>query len=331
MRGTDTLAHKVLEAVPAKRNRNCWNPDHNTKAPYAALESCFLGPYLNRRPPPGVNRDDTLRRIGIAHALDTLKTAVEENCPLITVDAAELANGNGLLWTGRDLLAAGVLPVPASRFCIEADFTLEPSLVPDMESVDRVIVCAEATDSNALILSGAIRGLPRRSRERVWFLTPGCAYLFANSNVRHGSGEVPFNTDIYWPDLNIDSPFQDILVRVVLTTLALMLSPDAEKTYSPPAEKHNRKRAANGRVRIPGRTIVRVNPDRLRNVSESARGSRASPKPHFRRGHIRKLPNGKRIIIRPMLVGVAPDERERMKSKISASVYELRGTQHIPL
>ncbi len=90
--------------------------------------------------------------------------------------------------------------------------------------------------------------------------------------------------------------------------------------------KMNARREKNGKDPYDDYTVI----DLIGKIANDANGTHASPVPHWRRGHIRHLENGKMIKIDPMIVnfkGVIPPtkkysiepEKERMKKNVQAA------------
>lgn len=73
----------------------------------------------------------------------------------------------------------------------------------------------------------------------------------------------------------------------------------------PAPEKLNRKRERSGKEPISQRIEIRLNPQY--RTLKAPGGTHASPRPHWRRGHVRTLASGKRVPVSPHLVmGEAP-------------------------
>jgi hypothetical protein len=65
----------------------------------------------------------------------------------------------------------------------------------------------------------------------------------------------------------------------------------------------NKKRAKKGKVPIFGYKIVGIDYERLKVPGTPLGGSHSSPRLHWRRGHVRRLFDGRHTIVRPCLVG----------------------------
>lgn len=77
----------------------------------------------------------------------------------------------------------------------------------------------------------------------------------------------------------------------------------------PAPEKLNRKRERSGKEPISQRIEIRLNPQY--RTMKAPGGTHASPRPHWRRGHVRTLASGRRVPVSPHLVmGEAPLPQE---------------------
>lgn len=99
-------------------------------------------------------------------------------------------------------------------------------------------------------------------------------------------------------------------LRLVLGSVALMMSKDVDVRSEPASEKLNRKRAAKARPLIGERRIVTIRPERrpgFVNARAEYGEARASPRMHWRRGHFRDLGEGRVIPVAPAIVNGNPD------------------------
>ena len=91
-------------------------------------------------------------------------------------------------------------------------------------------------------------------------------------------------------------------IAEVAACVALLATKGIEKEAVTPRPDVNRKRVRAGRVSLPSFTIVHLNSYR----KKEGKGTHASPCPHFRRGHIRLLPSGKKTSVSPAIVMADP-------------------------
>lgn len=97
----------------------------------------------------------------------------------------------------------------------------------------------------------------------------------------------------------------------VLGYMSMLSSRDVLRKTEPPPHALNKKRKQRGRPQINEINYVSIRRQSTER-SEQAGGTHASPRPHWRRGHIRRIlsSTGPRVIpIAPMLVGLNDDVR----------------------
>jgi hypothetical protein len=83
---------------------------------------------------------------------------------------------------------------------------------------------------------------------------------------------------------------------------ALLSSKGVEKDIVEPAARINQRRAKLNRPPLPAYTVIRL----ARARRENGEGTHASPSPHFRRGHVRRLAEDKLTVVRPHFVMADP-------------------------
>jgi len=91
-------------------------------------------------------------------------------------------------------------------------------------------------------------------------------------------------------------------IREILDCVSLLACRGIEKEVIRPRESVNKKRVKDGRSPLPSYTLVHLN----RYRKKEGKGTHASPCPHFRRGHVRLLPSGKRTLVSPAIVMADP-------------------------
>jgi hypothetical protein len=110
-----------------------------------------------------------------------------------------------------------------------------------------------------------------------------------------------------------------------LAFLTLLLSKEIEHRVEPAPGRLNAKRARQGRPPIPERHFVTIRKDVLRTFSGQGShngGSHASPIMHWRRGHLRHLPNGSILKIAPTVVNA----QDAVKPVIKEYIIRKGGT-----
>jgi hypothetical protein len=104
-----------------------------------------------------------------------------------------------------------------------------------------------------------------------------------------------------YKDLN-SSRLQAALFAL-LSLIGLLNTPAVEKEVHEAPEKLNRARTKRGKVAVPTYTAITLRlPKHRYRCGADGSSERASPRAHWRSGHLRTYPSGKRIPIAPTLV-----------------------------
>jgi hypothetical protein len=94
-------------------------------------------------------------------------------------------------------------------------------------------------------------------------------------------------------------------LHALMVLIGALATPDAIRTPIDPPERLNRKRTARGKTPIPHHTVIDLRPRGPSVTYQAEDGTtRASPRPHWRRSHLRTLPNGRRLRIPPTRVRI---------------------------
>lgn len=130
------------------------------------------------------------------------------------------------------------------------------------------------------------------------------------------ASEVFFSPDFraYYYDQHRQKAIADesstIASRNILALTMLLSAKGVEQIITPAPHKLNKHRAQSGKPLIGEvREIVIRHGKKTYLSSGQERGSHASPRMHWRRGHLRRLPNGEVTNVRPCLVGSIGDAR----------------------
>lgn len=97
--------------------------------------------------------------------------------------------------------------------------------------------------------------------------------------------------------------FSEALGGVFYACMALLMSKSTKQEMEIAGESANRKRIKAGKIPLYSHRVVTINPDCRGGGGRG--GSHASPRLHWRRGHIRRYKTGCEIWIAPTLVGSA--------------------------
>jgi hypothetical protein len=223
-----------------------------------------------------------------------------------------MALSDVLLETGKELLDEGlaVLPYPHVVFCKRMSFVLGPE--DYTRSNEPVGVTGSLTMEYVFSLE-YWRGLPEspdrkiigcRGYSRVLGRTPWCANGLLMT--------FPDATDCDHWDANPDegltadqqSKTMSIAYQFCVSALAALSSKGPHIRTQPAPEKLNKQRAKKGKLPIFEYHIVEI-PRWARERAEAQGGTHASPRLHWRRGHVRRLAGERRTLVRAALVGVA--------------------------
>jgi hypothetical protein len=103
-----------------------------------------------------------------------------------------------------------------------------------------------------------------------------------------------------------------------ILSMAMFLNVEGVSTrYEQEPVRLNKHRIKAGKFPIKGHHIVILNP-LVDNKSADLDGTHASPRPHYRRGHIRRLQNGQKIWIKSCIVAAARNQVPEL------SIYEVK-------
>lgn len=128
------------------------------------------------------------------------------------------------------------------------------------------------------------------------------------SEVRHDSYPVEIVQPEHRPDELFDKPSRaDCLPAQYAILLTLMLSSKTTEITRADVGKSNRLRRLRGLAPLPPHRIVRIVPERYIRAAAQG-GTHRSPRLHWRRSHLRHLPDGRAVIVVRHLVGLASRE-----------------------
>lgn len=137
------------------------------------------------------------------------------------------------------------------------------------------------------------------------------------------SGEIKIRPiDDYIPDYVHENSVESVreTVRMEAATffcglIAMLNAKGVEQRVTPPPVKLNKHRVAAGKPPIGEvrEIFLRVGGTSYRPSGEAEKGSHASPRLHWRRGHIRRLESGEITHVRPHLVGAGLPGQKPLK------------------
>jgi len=107
------------------------------------------------------------------------------------------------------------------------------------------------------------------------------------------------------------------VVRAAFSFTAMLMSREIEQTIVPAPIKLNLSRQRKGRPQIKDRRVISIRmPQGVRMETGPLSGTRKSPIVHWRRGHVRRLRNGKLHSFPPVLVNGTEDAKNTVKPKL---------------
>jgi hypothetical protein len=198
---------------------------------------------------------------------------------------------------GYSLFREGVAQLPFPEVYVEEDFDVDGRRV----SLG-TLASMRASDGSIVYQSFALVA-------EYWTALPVTGVILAD-HAGDGLGVVteaaPWVTDrgeIAEDDKDPGKGMHPFAIGGIVILMGALATPDVERTKVAPAEKLNRQRAKRGRSPIGEFTLIdlRPKPDEIESRGEPTSG-RASPRPHWRRGHLRAIGEGRRVPIPPTRV-----------------------------
>lgn len=107
-------------------------------------------------------------------------------------------------------------------------------------------------------------------------------------------------------DQSLDEPLRKTVMEYATAALGALwslMAKGVETTEEPASPKLDRKNAGKGLPKTSPYVKVRINEPTRTYHPGNLGGTHASPRPHWRRGHLRKLGDGRDTYVRPTLVG----------------------------
>jgi len=112
----------------------------------------------------------------------------------------------------------------------------------------------------------------------------------------YGSREWTFQPHMCLPDDPSEREAARFMLWLMSGAVGLLASRGVQKTEVKPRESVNKKRIARGQTPFPAYTIIKLNQE----FQKTSQNGHASPRPHWRRGHIRRIGEDGRItMVRP--------------------------------
>lgn len=169
-----------------------------------------------------------------------------------------------------------------------------------------------------------------RTTQQSWFAPLSCGELVARSEdgkpvpLSSGtvnwksctmSGHASLNTGKPWGVEEYEAASQKAL-RAILGATVLLMSKDVNVRIDAAPDKLNKKRAAEGKEPVRERRIVTIKTDRVASYRDAASefaAARACPRMHWRRGHFRRIGEGRVVPVAPTIVNATGDAKPAQK------------------
>lgn len=108
-------------------------------------------------------------------------------------------------------------------------------------------------------------------------------------------------------DDSFDTPVLASLLLNYLTHIGLLSSKFTKRHEHAPKPSANKKRVASGKPPLPSYIALRLDFSEMESEAKQySGGTRESPRPHFRRGHVRTLSDGRKVVVSPAWVLADP-------------------------
>lgn len=196
--------------------------------------------------------------------------------------------------TGRDFYKNGILDAPFDRF-----FFYSPNMFPAPDDEQKYFLTI-----GHKIDSGFQLYLDTDKKDQIGTYD-AIVYKDGSHIIRDISKEG-------YPTVN-DDRFS-VFIDAFFQCLIVMNHPYYEKEDVSPPEKVNKKREKSGKQKLTGYITIKVNQAIREKLSDGNGGTR---RPHWRRGHIRRLNNGNITSVRPCMVNFSGEPIEYKEYKVS--------------
>ncbi len=180
-------------------------------------------------------------------------------------------------------------------------------VVPNVaRSYRTVIYVQDGSERTFGLLGTAIYGFQQRDEATVNLDFMPSRELF--------DGRLKFQAAYAPEGTHVNQQVAEVAVRWFLNCALALATDGVPRETFKASSLINAERARKGKPRVP--TVTRVNfAAYLAAIEQTDKGHHASPVPHLRRGHIRRLEDGRRVWVRDCLVNASPDVRTVRRDK----------------
>jgi len=235
-----------------------------------------------------------------------------DDCAKFVLDDADIYDSD-LLDFGLQMAAHNVLAMPASAFFIQwrHDVTIDRHGVPTTEVQDSALFVLVLQDGGGVLKIGMMHGAIRRGEQGLNFPVAIDLYGQKAADILNGK-------ENSWGDVDLVIATN---LRELLTFLALLSAKDIIKEPHRPNERLQVKRAKKGLPPLPAFVRLKVPGTLVERERQAAGVDRSSPRPHFRRGHIRLIYKGTE---KQRVVAVAPSLVNASRGAVEIRPYKLQ-------
>lgn len=181
------------------------------------------------------------------------------------------------------------LPAPIVSFQVQEHGNTHIFLAEERDDVTFFYFFSKTMLTGAWVRSKAVVGIDDQGA--VFIAPDGENMVVANDYIRDYMG-TPAASKWYCTASNS-----------IMRAVEVLSCSNVELVQHQPPKFINKKRAAKGKVPFLSWHTIQIKCDASPGGSADEGGTHASPRLHFRRGHIRKLPNGSRTWVRACMVG----------------------------
>ena len=188
---------------------------------------------------------------------------------------------------GKELYLAGMLAAPYPCVWIMGDAERPALLYSDLPGANYSFITQMCTTENNAVVPGHITVIPKDGSECIVDAVHGTTERYLRG-LGDEAGELACTA-----------------MNFVFGAFAMLLSKEVQDVATPPNAKINAYRERRNKPPLPWKHTISIR-EESRAAYTSQGGTHASPRMHWRRGHLRHYHSGKVSIIPPMIINAVP-------------------------